>query len=136
MLIDDDSETLSGQPLGACRREWQALSKARNNADGRLASCPEGGPLRPESCVAMLDKGAPLPAHRALTPGLSGPLSSSISMRHHTSVVSHIQLQRDGSRYSDKRFSQPKGAQEHRQHNTAERPACIKPLCVYHWAVA
>jgi hypothetical protein len=34
ILIDDDSETLSGQPLGACRREWQALSKARNNADG------------------------------------------------------------------------------------------------------
>ncbi len=39
ILIDDYSETLSGQPLGACRRdvpftdlrmEWQALSKARN----------------------------------------------------------------------------------------------------------
>jgi hypothetical protein len=46
ILIDDDSETLSGQPLSACHREWQALSKARNNADGRLASYPEGGPLR------------------------------------------------------------------------------------------
>jgi hypothetical protein len=32
---DKQGETLSGQPLGACRREWRALSKARNNADGR-----------------------------------------------------------------------------------------------------
>jgi hypothetical protein len=84
ILIDDDNETLSGQPLGAYRREWQALSKARNNADGRLASCPEGGPLRPGFCVAMRDKGAPLPAHRALTWDLCVPLISRMSLRQYT----------------------------------------------------
>ncbi len=70
-MFDDDSEALSGEPLGALHRQWQALSKERNvpkevplgyNADGRLASRPKGSPLRPGSCVAMLDKGLPLPA--------------------------------------------------------------------------
>jgi hypothetical protein len=44
ILIDDDSETLSGQPLGACHWKWQALSKARNNADGRSA-CGAGNDM-------------------------------------------------------------------------------------------
>jgi hypothetical protein len=43
-LIDDYSVTLSGQPLGACHREWQALSKVRNNADDCLS--PEGEPAQ------------------------------------------------------------------------------------------
>ena len=104
ILIDDSSETLSGQPLGACRREkwyrdvpftnlrmeWQALSKARNNADDRLASRPKGSQLRPGYCVAMLEKGKPFPAHCALSPGLSWLLESSISMTHHTSPDNYV----------------------------------------------
>jgi hypothetical protein len=35
----------------------------------------------------MLEKGEPFPAHCALSPGLSRLLSSSICMKHHTSVV-------------------------------------------------
>jgi hypothetical protein len=61
-------------PFTDRRMEWQALFKERNNADGRLASRPKGSPLRPGSCIAMLDKGLPLPAHWAFTPGLSGLL--------------------------------------------------------------
>jgi hypothetical protein len=74
-------------PFTDRRMEWQALFKERNNADGRLASFkernnadgrlasrPKGSPLRPGSCIAMLDKGLPLPAHWAFTPGLSGLL--------------------------------------------------------------
>jgi hypothetical protein len=86
ILIDDDSETLSGQPLGACRREWQALSKARDNADGRLVSCPEGGPLRPGVKAHCAGNGVPLSSIAAQDSGLSGPLSSSMSMKHHTSL--------------------------------------------------
>ena len=42
--------------LGVFRREWRALSKKRNTADGRFASRPKGAPQMPQSGVALLDK--------------------------------------------------------------------------------
>jgi len=48
--------TQSRQMLGAFRREWRALAKKRNNADGGFASRPQGAPQMPQSRVAMLDK--------------------------------------------------------------------------------
>ena len=46
-----------GPVQGAIRREWQALYKDCNAADGRLSPCPQEGPQIAQSRVAVLDKG-------------------------------------------------------------------------------
>ncbi len=57
MLGGAFSEPLAGQMQGAFRREWRALSKKRNAADGRPAARPEGAPQKRHDGVAALDKG-------------------------------------------------------------------------------
>ncbi len=47
---------------GVLRREWPALFKQDNAAEGGFSARPKGSPQIPQSCVAVLDKGAPLPA--------------------------------------------------------------------------
>jgi hypothetical protein len=50
---------------GVLRREWRALFKQDNAAEGGFSARPKGSPQIPQSCVAVLDKGAPLPTNRA-----------------------------------------------------------------------
>ncbi|SCZ57871.1 hypothetical protein SAMN03097708_01529 [Thiohalomonas denitrificans] len=74
MLVGAFSESLAGQTApahpcahgicasmhimqGAYRREWRALSKKRNAADGRPAARPKGAPQKRHDGVTALDKG-------------------------------------------------------------------------------
>ena len=43
---------------GVIRREWHALFKDDNAAEGCLPTRPKGSPQIPQSGVAVLDKGA------------------------------------------------------------------------------
>jgi hypothetical protein len=52
---------------GVLRREWPALFKQDNAAEGGFSARPKGSPQIPQSCVAVLDKGVPLPANHALS---------------------------------------------------------------------
>lgn len=60
------SKSLNGQMLGALAQdsflvEWGNLSSKCNNADGRLAACPSGGPQIRRSRVGFLGKVADIP---------------------------------------------------------------------------
>jgi hypothetical protein len=61
---------------GVLRREWQALFKQDNAAEGGCSARPKGSPQIPQSCVAVLDKGAPLTANHALAWEIWGLLIS------------------------------------------------------------
>jgi hypothetical protein len=61
---------------GVLRREWRALFKQDNAAEGGFSARPKGSPQIPQSCVAVLDKGAPLPTNRALSWEIWGLLIS------------------------------------------------------------
>ncbi len=75
---------------GVLRREWHALFKQDNAAEGCFSARPKGSPQIPQSYVAVLDKGLPLPANCALSWEIWGLLISCCSIGHYTSVVLHI----------------------------------------------
>ena len=93
-ILQQEISVSRNSPMqGVLRREWRALFKEDNAAEGCFSTRPKGSPQISQSCVAVLDKGLPLPANCALYPkgtsfGASweiwGLLISYCSIGHHT----------------------------------------------------
>ena len=77
--IDGFSESGSGWPQGAPRREWSTLAKRRNTADERFPARPKGATQMIQYGVAVLEKGLPFPADCALSWIIWVALNPSIS---------------------------------------------------------
>ncbi|WP_211314845.1 PaaI family thioesterase [Thioalbus denitrificans] len=67
------------------RRNGRSLSRERNAADVRPAARPKGAPQERQCCVAVLAKGAPLPADCALPWRSWGALKAPSRVKQYTS---------------------------------------------------
>ena len=83
-----------------CRTSW-ANSSERNTAEGGLSPCPEGAPQARQCGVAVLGKGAPLPADCVLPWRACGALKRH-KMRDRTLGLGGIAYRGRGAPYENR----------------------------------
>jgi len=71
-LHEEISVTRISHMQGVIRREWRALFKDDNAADGCFSSRPKGSPQIPQFSVAVLAKGRAIPCELRLALGNLG----------------------------------------------------------------